>query len=65
MTFLKNDPRLRVTLKFSFFCRNLGPGHLQGPGLVVRILGSPSIEPFGGRGGASQRAVSNSPPPPS
>ena len=59
-----SEPPRRADAKipFSFFCRNLGPGHLRGPGLVVRILGSPSIEPFGGRGGASQRAVSNSPP---
>ena len=34
------------------FCRFLGPGHFQGPGVSFgRILGVPSIEPFLGEGG--------------
>ena len=46
------------------FCRFLGPGHLRGPGVSLgRILGVPSIEPFGGGVGPEGSIDPPSPPP--
>ena len=46
------------------FCRILGPGHLQSPGVSLgRILGGPSIEPFFGGGGGLASGLFRPQPP--
>ena len=47
--FLNPLDALIPTMPFSFFCRTWGPGRLRCLGISLgRILGGPSIEPFGG-----------------
>ena len=63
MYFMNALDALIPKIPFSFFCQNLGPGHLRGPGVSLsRISRVPSIGPFWG--GSSQGALSTPPPPP-
>ena len=47
------------------FCRILGPGHLQGPGVSLgRMFRGPSVDPLVGWGGGLARGLFCPPPPP-